>query len=189
MYFIIPLYTITFVQTFAWIYGMFLYSDYYQDFKKEVPFFNNVPKTFLDHFGFFAGLSFFHGLTTTAGHELVHHKNWMHKIVGTIPYTQFCYSHFWQEHTHCHHKDIGTKYDAVSHEIGTSLYKAIPDAFIRTHTATWDREVERIQKKLDKECLSLFEKIVYNAMTGYFLIHTAMFGAIYYLFGYGGLKY
>ena len=93
--FIIPLYAMVATQTLAWIYGLFLYSDEFAAAKTGNFMFMHRPETFVEHLAFFAGLSFFTGLTSTAGHELVHRRETIHKIVGNLPYVQFFYSHFW----------------------------------------------------------------------------------------------
>ena len=85
--FLIPLYAMVLMQSIAWIYGMALYSEVKYDFKDQIPLFINKPTSIWEHFVFFAGLSFFTGLVSTAGHELVHKRETIHKIVGTIPYT------------------------------------------------------------------------------------------------------
>ena len=66
--------------------------------------------------------------------------------MGSIPYCTFFYSHFCMEHVSGHHKDIATKFDAVSHDRGAWFYTAIPKAVWATHVNTWNRECERIRK-------------------------------------------
>ena len=83
------------------------------------------------------------------GHELVHHKYWLHKVLGNIPYTQIFYSHFWEEHTQGHHKYVATPEDPVWHDIGTSVYFAVPKAAIGTHITTWKRNTDRLKKLND----------------------------------------
>ena len=93
--FIVPLYAMVATQSIAWIHGLFMFSDNFKEFKESNIMFNNRPETVLETVCYFIGLSFFAGLTSTAGHELVHYKAPIHKFVGNLPYVQFFYSHFW----------------------------------------------------------------------------------------------
>ena len=102
---------------------------------------------------------------------------------------QFCYSHFWDEHTKGHHKYIATPDDPVCHEMGTNFYLAIPKAVIGTHTSTWTREVERIKRELKVKEVSLFTNLTQNRMVYYFIFHCAMLTTIHHNFGMGGLKF
>lgn len=114
----------------------------------------------------------------------------MHKIVGNLPYVQFFYSHFWQEHTHSHHKYLATVDDPVCHDIGTSIFTSVPKAVVGTHFATWSREIARIRHHVKETYgreASTIELLVHNAMALYFILHVSMIFGIYYLFGTGGL--
>jgi len=79
-------------------------------------------------------------LTSTAGHELVHKKEWINKFIGNLPYILFLYSHFFSEHVHSHHKDLATSKDAASHELGVSSYYAMFRATYKSHYNSWIRE-------------------------------------------------
>ena len=122
---------------------MMLFSTKYQP---DHYIFTMKPEGLVHTVLFYFVIGFFAGISSLAGHELVHHKHWIHKVGGSIPYSQFLYSHFWDEHTKGHHKYIATQEDPVSHEIGTSSYTAIMRATVYTHTKTWEREVNRLAK-------------------------------------------
>lgn len=116
----------------------------------------------------------------------------MHKIAGSLPYTQYFYTHFWTEHIHTHHRELGTPTDAVSHELGTSLYAGIVNAVIGTHRNTWAKEIRRISKwviKTHERQATTFELLSQNCMVHYFCLHLAMICAIGAVFGKGGLHF
>jgi fatty acid desaturase len=75
-------------------------------------------------------MSFFGGLSASAGHELLHNKEMIHKAVGSIPYALFFNSHYVDEHINGHHKHLGTDEDPVSHPFGTTIFYAIFSATI-----------------------------------------------------------
>ena len=115
-----------------------------------------------------------------------------HKVVGSIPYFSFCYTHFAIEHTGGHHKEIATPTDPVSHLGGTSMFRGIMNACIYTQYNTWLREFDRIRKHSIKEygCEpSYFSLLAYNLMFLYACMHAAMLTTIYAVFGYETLKY
>ena len=115
-----------------------------------------------------------------------------HKIVGSLPYFTFLYTHFAIEHTGGHHKDIATPLDPVSHARGTSIYKATADAWYWTQKRTWDREFKRIRKhslrSTGKEP-SYFALYAYNIMFLYLCGHIALIVAVYAIFGQRGLVF
>jgi len=138
-----PMYAYEFGQTVSWIYCMALFST---EYKPDHWIFENKPESWAHYLMFCYVIGFFGALSSLAGHELVHHKHWMHKLGGNIPYMQFCYSHFWDEHTKGHHKYIATPEDPVCHDLGVSCYFGIASAAIGTHTSSWTREVQRLTK-------------------------------------------
>ena len=77
--------------------------------------FPRKPETNFEYLVFCFFVSFFGSLSSTAGHELVHKRESIHKFVGNLVYTLFLYSHFHSEHLQSHHKDLATPNDAVSH--------------------------------------------------------------------------
>ena len=104
----IPLWTIIIIHTLGWVYMLVLFSDYHEELKKDNFWFRHKPKFFFNAFGHFAAYSFFGALSQSAGHELIHRKEAHHKIVGSIPFFTYYYTHFGIEHTQGHHKDIAT---------------------------------------------------------------------------------
>ena len=185
----IPLWTCIFVHTAGWAYLLMLYSEHYQDFKKDNFWFRHVPRFGVEGFGHFASYSFFTALSQSAGHELIHRREIWHKVVGSIPFFTYYYTHFGIEHTQGHHKDIATPEDAVFPARGTNIYVAMAQAWYRTHISTWFREAARIEKHFEKNGKkpSLVDYCLYNLMFAYFVMHAGLTIFIYKFFGWGGL--
>jgi alkane 1-monooxygenase len=171
--FLIPLYIYEIFSLCSWIYCILLFST---EYKPDHWIFEHKPETWLDYTLFAAVITFYTSLSSLAGHELFHHKEQINKIAGTIPYTQFFYSHFYDEHIKGHHKTIATDEDPVSHRKGKSVYQAFFDSIIGTHASTWNREMQRV---------GFFR----NRMILYFFIHLDMVAVIYSVAGWGGLKF
>jgi len=184
--FYIPMYAYEFAQTCSWIYCMALLST---NWKPDHWIFENKPETWFSYVIFCFVIGFFGALSSLAGHELVHHKHWIHKLGGNIPYMQFLYTHFWEEHTKGHHKYIATPEDPVCHDIGVNAYRGIYNAATGTHIKSWGREVLRLKKENDVKEVSLIMHLTQNRMVGYQVFHIAMLTTIHHFFGMGGLKF
>ena len=120
-----------------------------------------------------------------AGHELMHNKGRVYKILGTWVYTKFLYSHFFDEHIQGHHKHIATPEDPATAKLGETVYYFVYRSTIGSHVNTWQRECKRIQKNYGDDA-HIFLR---NKMTWYFVLHVTILTAIYHLFGWSSLKY
>jgi alkane 1-monooxygenase len=84
-------------------------------------------------------------LNAVIGHELVHKRNIIHKICGTIAYAKMMYGHFFIQHIRSHHKKVSTPEDPSTARMGESLYqfywRAIPEGYVEV----WDYEVNRLK--------------------------------------------
>lgn len=76
------------------------------------------------------------GVTELAGHELLHCKNFMHKVVGTIPFALTLDAHFYDEHTRMHHKFVGTPMDPTFAAPGTSVFTAFANTLFMSYVHT-----------------------------------------------------
>jgi alkane 1-monooxygenase len=131
-------------------------------------------------------VSFFGALSSVAGHELVHYKQWYYKLLGNLPYTGFFYTHFWDEHNKNHHVNLATPLDPVCAEVGQNCYSALFNSVIGTHVKSWAREIERLTK-VNGEDLSTFVHLTQNRMVHYQIVHALMLLFIYIAFGIGGV--
>lgn len=132
------------------------------------------------------------GASGTAGHELVHRRNVIHKILGNVPFVQSMYTIFWTEHVDCHHKHVATPHDPVSHPRYRRMHHALFNAYVYSHTSTWYREEDRIREEVMKEKgrePNCFELVFKNHLFHYFIGHMCMFAVIYHVFGVGGLYF
>jgi alkane 1-monooxygenase len=64
-------------------------------------------------------------LAGVVGHELLHRKETVNKIVGTFGLTKFFYTHFFDEHLKGHHKTLGTVHDPATARKGQNIYSFI----------------------------------------------------------------
>lgn len=141
--FLIPMYAYVAAMLMVQIWCLALFST---EWKPNHWAFEKKPEGWFEYSMFAFVISFFGALSSLAGHELVHHREWYNKFIGNLPYTQVFYSHFWDEHTRGHHKNIATPLDPVCHDNGIDCYTGMIKAVVGTHTCTWNREQERIAK-------------------------------------------
>ena len=143
--FLVPLYAMILSQLLLWVYCLALFST---EYLPKHWIFDNKPETYQQYILFAFTVSFFHSISSASGHELVHHKAFIHKFVGSIPFAQCFYSHFGEEHVKNHHKNVGiSDLDPVCHPVGRSFYEAYVRSVVGTHVSTWKRENNRIKAK------------------------------------------
>ncbi|CDW80345.1 alkane-1 monooxygenase [Stylonychia lemnae] len=117
-------------------------------------------------------------INATIGHELIHRKEKIHKIFGTLSYSKMLYSHFLIQHIVSHHKKVSTPEDPSSARMNESLYefywRAIPAGYVEV----WDIE----QKRLAREGVSPFNPLR-NRILLFNILHIAYLGLIFQIFG------
>lgn len=64
----------------------------------------------------------FTGMSGTAGHELIHKRDFTNKVIGILSYTKYFYSHFLDEHVQGHHKLMCTPEDSATSRKNESLW-------------------------------------------------------------------
>ena len=181
----IPLYTIVFAETLAWIWSLVLFSD---QVSIDHPLFKIKEMSSLQYIVFLLIMSYYTGLNAIAGHELLHRREQYNRIVGCFAYTKFLYSHFLNEHVDGHHRNVGTPLDPATSKQGETVYYCILKSYFGSHITTWNREVRRIKRK-QGENSSFILHVLLNVMTFYFLVHAAILGLIYYFLGWQSLKH
>ncbi|TNV77970.1 hypothetical protein FGO68_gene17204 [Halteria grandinella] len=76
------------------------------------------------------------------GHELYHRRNKFHKVIGTISYVKFYYSHMTVAHVKFHHKIVATPQDPTTSRMGESLYayllRGITGSFLEVYSLNKD---------------------------------------------------
>ena len=83
-----------------------------------------------------------------AGHELLHRKELMHKLSGTLFYFKWFYSHYFIEHTKGHHIYVATKQDPATSWYNESLYHFLPRTVYGSYKSVWKYESERLSKRI-----------------------------------------
>jgi len=133
-------------------------------------------------------MGFFGSLNAVVGHELIHRKARMHKLVGQWPLTKIMYSHFLDEHLKGHHRTVGTTDDPATALYNENLYKFIFRSVTGSHRNVWNYESIKINKRYGPDA-PWWLHIALNKMTSYFVIHASILTCIAHIFGYQSLKY
>jgi alkane 1-monooxygenase len=119
------------------------------------------------------------GFGLNLGHELGHKKNKVDRTLAKIVLALGAYGHFFIEHNKGHHRDVATKEDPASSQMGETIYtfvfREIPGAFFRA----WELEKTRLEKQ-NKSAWSLDNEIIQPALITLVLYSTLifMFGAV-----------
>ena len=173
-------------ETFNWIWCLIVVSD---KINIEHPWFHMARlETYGDWYIFCATMGLFTGVNAIAGHELLHRREWYHKMAGTWAYSKFFYSSFINEHVEGHHKLVATPEDPATARKNEPLYTFICRSLFGSHRNTWNREAAKIKKKFGKET-TLLHTIVLNKMTFYFIFHVSILGTILLTLGLRAAKY
>jgi len=108
--FLIPLYTAWVADICIYFYSLWLIS------LGRVP--TDVPM-FLTYCFCIANAG---ALNLSIGHELVHRRELIHKILGNLVYSKMLYSHFIIQHIRSHHKKVSTPEDPSTARKGESIW-------------------------------------------------------------------
>jgi len=114
-------------------------------------------------------------------HELGHRDAWVERMLGKLLLIPTFYTHFYLEHNHGHHLDVGTPADPSTAKYNQSLFAFWLQSITGTYSKAW-----RIQSKLNKlenrSTLSLK-----NDMVWFTLIHFVYGTTVFAFFGENGL--
>jgi alkane 1-monooxygenase len=116
-------------------------------------------------------------LNAAVGHELVHRRQIIHKILGTLAYSKMMYSHFLIQHIKSHHKKVATPEDPSTSRVNESLlyfyWRAIPEGYVEV----WNYE----KKRLEQDNISAFS--IYNRAISFNVGHVLYLALVYYFLG------
>lgn len=119
------------------------------------------------------------GFGLNLGHELGHKKSTIDRNLAKVVLSLGLYGHFFIEHNKGHHRDVATKEDPASSQMGETIYtfvlREIPGAFFRA----WELERVRLERE-GKSVWSLENEIIQPAILSV-ILYTALiatFGAI-----------
>ena len=151
--FVIPLYTCHLAETLTWIWSLCLFSE---DVKFESFYLTEVrPKTMPQLIIFGGLMGFIASMNVTAGHELIHSKNWWNKHLGMLVYTKYFYSIFMDEHVEGHHKYMATPEDPATSRYNEGVWSFMFREFRMSHATCWAREKRRIKKTYGEQVSAL----------------------------------
>ena len=94
-------------------------------------------------------------LNIVVGHELLHRRQLVHKVSGTLVYSKMLYSHFYIEHRKGHHTFVGTPRDPATAQYNENLYPFLLRTMTGSYGSVWKIESERIELVYGKDA-SLF---------------------------------
>lgn len=137
--FYIPLYVCHLAETLTWIWALCLMSD---KVKWEHFYLTEVkPKTRTQYNLFCLMIGFLSSLNVSCGHELIHKRDWFHKILGMSVYTKFYSSYFLDEHVQGHHKYVATLEDPATARKNESFYAFWIRETYMSNRNVWNRDV------------------------------------------------
>jgi alkane 1-monooxygenase len=125
-------------------------------------------------------------LNAVVGHELLHRKALVHKILGTLAYSKMLNSHYFIEHVRTHHKKVCTPGDPVTARLGESIFqfywRAIPEGFMDV----WHYEQNRLKQQ---GTTSIWETLLYNRLITFKIGEGLYLGLVTYIFGVKALAF
>jgi alkane 1-monooxygenase len=168
--FLLPLYTYFILDylTYFWCIYQFTYADF---------------RGLFERIALIIASSHLAAVNMVVGHELLHRRQLVHKIFGTLTYTKALYSHFFIEHVKGHHKNVATPVDPACSRINETLYQFFPKTFFGSYKSVWKYEVDRLQKKKVGKLAALLQ----NRLITFNIAHVAWVALIAYFFGIKGL--
>jgi alkane 1-monooxygenase len=114
-------------------------------------------------------------------HELGHRDAWAERMLGKLLLIPTFYTHFYIEHNHGHHLDVGTPDDPSTAKYNQSLFAFWFQSVTGTYRKAW-----RIQSKLNKVENRAFFSFK-SDMIWFTLLHFIYGGTVFTLFGESGL--
>jgi alkane 1-monooxygenase len=120
------------------------------------------------------------GLNAVIGHELIHRRYIVHKIVGTLSYAKMMYGHYFIQHVRSHHKKVATPEDPSTALLDENLFqfwiRTVPAGFVEV----WEYEVARLKQA---GSTAAWEFLLYNRMFTFMCGQLAWLGLCYWVFG------
>ena len=87
------------------------------------------------------------GLGILVSHEIMHKRDKLSRVVGTVNMAKNMYMHFFLEHIYGHHKNVATPLDPATAKFGQTIYSFLPQSIIGGFTGSWTREAELLKRK------------------------------------------
>jgi alkane 1-monooxygenase len=83
------------------------------------------PKTVFESCAIYFLIGWLSAVSSAYGHELVHKKSSLNKVIGQFIFSKRFYGHYWYDHVNSHHKKVGTPEDHSTAFKNESLYQFI----------------------------------------------------------------
>ncbi len=127
-------------------------------------------------------------INTTAGHELFHKRQTVHKMFGILPWFKMLSGHLYMYHLQLHHKYAGhPELDPSLPHFNQSLYSYCSWNSIKAVIVTYKYEEKRLAKKRSE--YSAFSILSYNRVILFNIIHVLMLAVIYTFLGARGVLF
>jgi hypothetical protein len=141
-----PLYVFVLNDLLTWIWCLCLVSDQNPFANTEYGFLfeNKHGHSWVNWFVFTFVWGYMGGVNGLAGHELIHKKDPVNKLIGMFTYTKILYSHFLVEHSNGHHRNIATPEDSATARKNENFYAFAVRSAYGGHRNTFVRELDRI---------------------------------------------
>uniref|UniRef100_A0A7S3FVZ8 Fatty acid desaturase domain-containing protein n=1 Tax=Strombidium rassoulzadegani TaxID=1082188 RepID=A0A7S3FVZ8_9SPIT len=185
--FLPPLYLYVCLNAASWVWQLTLMSESMDHTDSFL--FRYKPETKAQYFCFSFHFAFSLANAITAGHELMHKREFVNKVMGTLPYSMFLYTHFLDEHIQGHHKNVATPEDPATANLNENVFHFIVRSTIGSHVKTYEREVQRMVRRNKGVQPTLAQKVFENKLTFCFLLHAAILSTIYLTLGWASLKH
>lgn len=122
------------------------------------------------------------GVNGLAGHELIHKKDPVNKMLGMFTYSKILYSHFLLEHSNGHHRNVATPDDSASANKNENFYWFACRSAWGGHANTYRRERTRINSEFaelneGKEA-GIISHILQNRCHWFWVLHIIMIATI-----------
>jgi alkane 1-monooxygenase len=85
-------------------------------------------------------------ISTAYGHELVHKKGFMDKLVGQFIFSKRFYGHYFHDHVQSHHKKVGTLEDHSTARYNETFYHFFYRSVTGQVKGIYNSELERLTK-------------------------------------------
>jgi alkane 1-monooxygenase len=141
-----------------------------------------LGKTLFEFAVYVIGGAILGATNTTAGHELFHKRQTVHKIFGIMPWFKMLSGHLYMYHLQLHHKYAGhpIKDPSLPH-YNQSIYSYCSYNSIKAYIVTYQYEEKRLAKR--KSEYSAFNVLAYNRVILFNIIHVLYLALLYFVCG------
>jgi hypothetical protein len=141
-----------------------------------------IGNTLFEYVIYVFGAAILGATNTTAGHELFHKRQLVHKVFGILPWFKMLSGHLYMYHLQLHHKYAGHPVKDPSLPLmNQSIYSYCSYNSIKAYIVTYQYEEKRLAKR--KAEYSPFSIMAYNRVILFNIIHVLYLAALCYFCG------